>query len=197
MLHPSPGSSVRSKAELRELALARRALLSDDARRRGSAEAVAQLVPTIRPGEVVSLFWPMRGEVDPLGLVAPVQAAGGRIVMPVVDGRNMFFRLYDGPGCMEAGAFGTSHPHAGQPVLDPDLIVAPLAAFDRQGGRIGYGAGYYDKATASLKARGREFRMAGVAFACQEVGAVPVEPHDEPLALIATERELIRVGAPS
>ena len=84
----------------------------------------------------------------------------------------------------------------GQPVVDPDFIVAPLAAFDRRGGRIGYGAGYYDSAIADLHgARQRRSALAGIAFACQEVDAVPVEPHDEPLPLIATERELIRAEA--
>jgi 5-formyltetrahydrofolate cyclo-ligase len=89
--------------------------------------------------------------------------------------------------------FGTHHPHAEMPVVDPDFVVAPLAAFDRRGGRIGYGAGYYDAAIADLAARGRRFRLAGIAFASQEVGDVPVESHDVRLPLIATERELIRV----
>ena len=192
----SPAAGRPTKAELRSLALARRAQLTDEARREASAQAVAHLVPLIRPGEVVSLFWPMRGEIDPLALVACVESAGGRVAMPVVDGRRMFFRAYDGEHCMEAGVFGTSHPNERQPVLDPELIIAPLAAFDRHGGRVGYGAGYYDKATADLKARGRAYRLAGIAFACQEVDEVPVAPHDEPLRWIATERELVGVGAP-
>jgi 5-formyltetrahydrofolate cyclo-ligase len=70
--------------------------------------------------------------------------------------------------------------------------VAPLAAFDRLGGRIGYGAGYYDMAIADLASRGKPFRLAGIAFACQEVEGIPVEPHDVRLPLIATERELVR-----
>jgi 5-formyltetrahydrofolate cyclo-ligase len=193
MLRPSV-AALPTKAELRVLALARRAELSEEQRREASTRAVGRLVPLISPGEVVSLFWPMRGEVDPLGLVQHVESAGGRVAMPVVDGKRMFFRAYDGERSMEPGVFGTSHPHAGQPVLDPDFIIAPLAAFDRRGGRIGYGAGYYDKASADLKARGKAFRMAGIAFACQEVDEVPVEPHDEPLMLVATERELIQAG---
>jgi 5-formyltetrahydrofolate cyclo-ligase len=175
------------------MALGRRAELSEEARREASRQAIERIVPLLRSGETVSLFWPMRGEIDPLDLVREVEALGGRIAMPVTEKRHMFFRAFDGEDSLEAGAFGTRHPHAGQPVLDPDLIIAPLAAFDRQGGRIGYGAGYYDRATADLKARGKRFRLAGIAFACQEVEAVPVEAHDEPLALIATEAELIRV----
>ena len=106
----------------------------------------------------------------------------------------MFFRRFDGEDCLEDGVFGTRHPNKSQPVLDPDLIVAPLAAFDRRGGRIGYGAGHYDMAIADLYARGRTPRVVGIAFACQEVDFVPLEAHDARLQMIATERELIEAG---
>jgi 5-formyltetrahydrofolate cyclo-ligase len=183
--------SIVTKAELRALGLARRAALTEDARRDASERAVARLRPLLRPGETVSLFWPMRGEIDPRGLIEDVQAIGGVIAMPVVEKRRMFFRRFDDEECMEPGVFGTRHPHAGQPVVDPDFIVAPLAAFDRQGGRIGYGAGHYDMAIADLKTRGKLFRLAGIGFAAQEVERVPLEPHDIRLPLIATEQELI------
>jgi len=180
-----------SKAELRALAMGRRAALSEAERAEASAAAAARLIPWVGSG-TVALFWPMRDEIDPRSLVDVIHAAGGQVAMPVVERRRMFFRRFDGEASLEAGVFGTSHPSAGQPVLDPDFIVAPLAAFDRRGGRIGYGAGYYDMAVAELRSRGRPFGLAGLAFACQEVTHVPVEPHDVPLPLIATEIELIR-----
>lgn len=188
-------ASVATKTELRERALARRSAMTVEARREGSERAVARLKPLIRPGETVSLFWPMRGEIDPRGLIADVEAAGGRVAMPVIESRRMFFRLYAGAGCLEPGVFGTHHPGPAQPVIDPDLVIAPLAAFDRRGGRIGYGAGYYDKAVADLRSRDHAHRLVGIAFACQEVERVPLEPHDAPLALIATEDELIETEA--
>lgn len=189
--------TVATKADLRAQALQRRCSLGDEARRSASNHAASRILPLLRPGETVSLFWPMRDEIDPRGLMEGIHAGGGRVAMPVVEKRRMFFRLFDGEASLEDGVFGTRHPHAGHPVVDPDLIVAPLAAFDRDGGRIGYGAGYYDRATADLKARGVPFRIVGLAFACQEVAAVPAEPHDEPLSAIATERELILVGCPA
>jgi 5-formyltetrahydrofolate cyclo-ligase len=185
-----------SKAELRAAALARRDDMDRGERDEGSRTAVERLRPFLRPAETVSLFWPMRSEIDPRGLIDDVRAAGGRIAMPVIEKRRMFFRLFEGEESLEDGVFGTRHPHARQPVIDPDFIVAPLAAFDRRGGRIGYGAGYYDAAIANLRARSHQFRLAGIAFACQEVDDVPLEPHDVRLPLIATERELIRTGAP-
>ncbi len=188
-------ASPRSKADLRAEALAQRAAMPAETRREASRRAADRLRPLLRPGETVSLFWPMRDEIDPRSLIDDVHALGGRIAMPVVEKRLMFFRAFDGEHSLEPGVFGTQHPHAGQPAVDPDFIVAPLAAFDRRGGRIGYGAGYYDSAIADLTARGRPFRLAGIAFACQEVAEVPVEPHDVPLPLVATERELIRAGS--
>ncbi len=184
-------STTVGKAELRALGLARRAALSDVERREGSTRAVVHLSPLLKPGETVSLFWPMRGEIDPRGLIDDILKTGGRVAMPVVEKRKMFFRLFDGEQCLEDGVFGTRHPNAGQPRLDPDFIVAPLAAFDRSGGRIGYGAGHYDNAIADLIARGKTPRVVGIAFACQEVDRVPLEPHDVPLTAIATERALI------
>jgi 5-formyltetrahydrofolate cyclo-ligase len=187
--------TVVTKAELRALGLARRAGMTMEARRAASERAAARLRPLIRAGETVSLYWPMRGEIDPRGLIEDVLAAGGTIAMPVIEKRRMFFRRFSGVDCLEAGVFGTRHPNAAEPVVDPDFVVAPLAAFDRQGGRIGYGAGYYDRAIADLKARGRPLRIAGIGFACQEAEDVPVEPHDARLRMIATERELIETGA--
>jgi 5-formyltetrahydrofolate cyclo-ligase len=183
--------SVVTKAELRALGLARRAGMTDEERDEGSRYAVARLRPLLRGGETVSLFWPMRGEIDPRGLIAHVSAAGGTIAMPVVENRRMHFRRFTGEDCLEDGVFGTRHPNAAEPAVDPDFIVAPLAAFDRRGGRIGYGAGYYDQALADLGSHGRLPRIAGIGFACQEVDAVPLEPHDVRLQVIATERELI------
>ena len=189
--------SAVSKRELRALGLARRAEMTEDERRAASELAVAHLKSLIRAGETVSLFWPMRDEIDPRGLIDDVLKAGGHVAMPVVEKRRMHFRRFDGEACLEPGVFGTRHPNGGQPRVDPDFIVAPLAAFDRNGGRIGYGAGHYDAAIADLRERGKRFRLAGIAFACQEVDAVAVEPHDALLAMIATERELIRARQPA
>ena len=68
----------------------------------------------------------------------------------------------------------------------------PLTAFDRNGGRVGYGRGYYDRAVAGLRAAGRFPRLIGIAFSVQEVAAVPMEPHDAPLDMIVTERDVFR-----
>ena len=121
--------------------------------------------------------------------------AGGHVALPALTEDGMVFRRFSDAHCLEDGPFGTRHPNAAQSLAEPDFIVAPLAAFDRRGGRIGYGAGHYDRAIAALMASGRPLRIAGMAFACQEVEHVPVEPHDALLQTIVTERELIDTEA--
>ena len=74
--------------------------------------------------------------------------------------------------------------------IDPEVLIVPLLAFDRQGYRLGYGGGYYDRTLERLRARHPVIAV-GFAFAAQEVDAVPTEPTDEPLDLIVTETGVI------
>lgn len=185
-----------AKARLRNAALSRRAALSPADRQDGSARAISRIRPRLREGDVVAMFLPIRGEIDPLGLSPDIAALGGVVVLPAVEGRLLRFRRYTGSEELEPGPLGTRHPPAGAEALLPDLVVAPLAAFDRRGGRIGYGGGYYDRTLASLAAGGHPFRAIGIAFSCQEVASVPMEPHDVPLLAIATEEEFIEIREP-
>ena len=189
-------ASTVSKAELRALGLARRAAMTEAERQDASVRAVDASEPLLLPGETVSLFWPMRGEIDPRGLIDDVLLAGGRIAMPVVEKRKMFFRRFDGEECLEPGVFGTSHPNAGQPVGRPGFHHR--AARRLRPARRAHRLWRRPLRRGDRRPRSRAAsapRLAGIAFACQEVDAVPIEPHDVRLPLIATERELIEGGA--
>jgi 5-formyltetrahydrofolate cyclo-ligase len=72
----------------------------------------------------------------------------------------------------------------------PDIMLVPLAAFDRTGHRIGYGAGYYDMTVARARAL-KPVTAVGIAFAAQEIDRVPATPRDARLDLVLTEREVI------
>ena len=188
-------STGLSKADLRARALARRANIPAGDHERLSRLAAARIAPLIADTQTVALFWPIRGEIDPLSLCETVRARGGRVALPAVIGDDIVFRLFDDAGNLAAGSFGTRHPPADARQCLPDLIVAPLAVFDRTGGRIGYGAGFYDRYVSRLRSQSHPFRFVGIAFACQEVDAVPQAPHDERLDAIATEREWIVIDA--
>lgn len=142
----------------------------------------------IEPGEIVSGFWPIRSEADIRPLMFTLRERGARLCLPVVlDRETIVFRdLVRGAEMVNTG-FGTAGPGPEAEVLDPHLLLVPLAAFDAAGNRIGYGAGHYDRAIARLRAKNLTPRLIGVAFACQEVETVPAEPHDVPLDAILTE----------
>ncbi|MEF9601750.1 5-formyltetrahydrofolate cyclo-ligase [Paracoccus sp. PXZ] len=169
------------KDALRKAALAARAQGGDD------AALTRHLIAALAPyrGKVLAGYWPMRGEADPRPAMA---AHEGPVCLPVVTGpaRPLEFRAYDGR--LEPGRFGTSHPPADSPVLVPEVLIVPLAGFDRAGHRLGYGGGFYDRTLAGLRAAGWPATAIGFAYAAQEIRAIPAEATDQPLDLIVTER---------
>jgi 5-formyltetrahydrofolate cyclo-ligase len=181
------------KAILRKERLALRDRI-DPATRLEFGLAMADLageVIDIDPGMVVSGFFPIRSEADVRPLMARLKARGARLCLPVVmDKETIVFRdLVAGADLVDTG-FGTRGPGPGAEVLDPDLLLVPLSAFDAKGNRIGYGAGHYDRAIARLREKGRHPRLIGIAFDCQEVAEVPDEAHDVRLEAVLTESGL-------
>ena len=187
----------QKKARLRDEVLGRRDALEAMQRIEFSLKAaeIGAAHLKIEPGMVVSGFFPIRSEIDARPLMEIVRQRGARLCLPVVlDKTTIVFReLVRGAELVPTG-FGTSGPGEDAPVLDPQLLIMPLSVFDRTGGRIGYGAGHYDRAIARLLAKGMTPRLEGLAFSCQEVEAVPVEDHDQPLNVIITEREYVVTG---
>ena len=144
---------------------------------------------------MVAGFWPIRSEIDPRPLMYALQGKGARLCLPaILDRSTMVFReLVRGDKLVGMG-FGTAGPADHNAVVDPSIILVPLAAFDARGHRIGYGAGYYDRAITEQKARGQAPRLTGLAFDCQEVPLVPDEPHDVVISAVLTESGLRRFG---
>ena len=93
-----------------------------------------------------------------------------------------------------AGPFQVLEPPAAQAVTTPDIVLTPLLGFDAKGGRLGYGAGFYDVTFATMAAAGDVPLRVGLCFACQEVAEVPVGPADVTLELIITEAGLRRAA---
>ena len=187
------------KRELRRDALARRDALDPAWRIEASLEMaeVAKTIIGIEPGAIVSGFWPMRSEVDVRPLMFALRENGARLCLPaILDKTTMVFReLIRGATLVDMG-FGTAGPGEEAETLDPSIMLVPLAAFDARGHRIGYGAGYYDRAIELLTRNGHALRLVGVAFDCQEVPEVPDEPHDVVIPEILTEGGLRRFGPP-
>lgn len=188
------------KDVLRRQVLARRDALDPLRRVEGSLAAAdragdcAPLGDAFEPGTIVAGFLPIRSEIDARPLMATLAERGARLCTPVVvDETTIEFReLVRGAPLVESG-FGTVGPDDKAAVLYPRILLVPLAAFDRTGGRMGYGAGYYDRAIARLAEQGIDPALLGLAFAVQEVQSVPMEPHDRRLHAIITDEACIQV----
>ncbi|MBD1547312.1 5-formyltetrahydrofolate cyclo-ligase [Roseibium aggregatum] len=180
-------SLAAAKDVLRRQALARRAAMEPVRRIELSLALVDALESLPIPeGAVVSGFWPIRDEIDPRPLLDRLRARGHRLCLPVVTKPHLIFRELTWETVLVPAGFGTTVPDAASPELRPDVLLMPLAAFDKAGNRIGYGKGHYDTAIAALEKNG-PVTCIGLAFQTQEVDHVPAEPHDKPLDGILTE----------
>jgi 5-formyltetrahydrofolate cyclo-ligase len=141
---------------------------------------------------IASGFRPIRTEIDPTPLMEALLARGLRLCVPVIEGKGLplAFREWTPGSEMVEGPFGAEVPAEGD-WLEPDLLIAPLLAFDREGWRLGYGGGFYDRTLARLRPL-RLTRAVGLAYAAQEVEAVPHDETDQRLDAIVTEAEVIR-----
>ncbi len=141
---------------------------------------------------IASAFHPLRDEPDTLPLLTALAAEGFATALPVVIGRGspLAFRLWRPGDPTRAGAMSIREPLEAAPVVDPDLLFVPLACFDRRGHRIGYGAGFYDRTLARLRAM-KPVHAAGVAYGVCEIASVPYETHDQSLDAVVTEQETI------
>lgn len=187
------------KKRLRLIALGRRAAMGENARHAASEAAALNAVAALGDvtGRTIALFCAFRDEIDTAPLAEKLRARGALLALPAILGRGepLLFRRWRADDVLvPAGAFRIPEPPEEAGEVVPDILMVPLAAFDRKGYRIGYGAGFYDRTLAGLRA-GRSVRALGYAFACQEVEKVPAEPHDEPVDMMITEREAFSVTA--
>src|SRR5258707_4655728 len=187
----------QAKTAFRTAALARRWGRAPDVRA-AAAEAVAArpLPVALAPGAVVSGYSPIRSEINPLPLLRRFAEAGGRLALPAIAGRGkpLILRAWTFGATLGRGQWGIREPQADAPEVDPDIMIVPLAAFDRRGFRIGYGAGYYDMTLDALRAR-QQVVAVGIAYAVHEIAEVPHHEHDARLDLVLTEAEIIRCEA--
>jgi 5-formyltetrahydrofolate cyclo-ligase len=184
-------SFLQSKAELRAAILAARDALSPEQRDAAAQAVAARGLPfAVAAGAVVAGYAPIRSEFDPMPLLHRLADGGARLALPVIMDREqpLQFRGFSPGEVLERGPLGIRQPAAAAPELVPDILLVPLAAFDRSGHRIGYGAGYYDRSIDVLRGRSRTL-VVGLAFAVQEIDSVPALPHDAAMDYVLTEAQ--------
>ncbi len=181
------------KAQARKAAFARRKVAHDALAGRSASACLSEVLAGYR-GVPISAYLPIRTEIDPRPAMAEA-AAHGPVGVPVIDGNGLPLRfLRWEPDCaLVEGPFGAMVP--AEPVeLVPEIVIVPLVAFDRRGGRLGYGGGFYDRTLERLRAA-RATLAIGFAYSAQEAEALPLEPTDQPLDLIVTEAGIIEPHA--
>lgn len=146
-------------------------------------------------GVPVSGFMPINSEINPLPAMAEA-AAYGPVGVPVIRGKGhpLVFSRWEPEGALVEGSFKAMVP-AVERLMVPEIVIVPLVAFDRHGGRLGYGGGFYDRTLEGLRARGPVLAI-GFAFGAQEAENLPLEPTDQPLDLVITEDRVIEVTQP-
>jgi 5-formyltetrahydrofolate cyclo-ligase len=188
---PSPDpAKLALRAELRARRAAFVAAIGPEAARAAAEAAAGHLLPHIPAGATVSLYLAMQDELDPAPLLDALHARGHAIALPTLIDRTMMRFLAWAPGDpIEQGPMNLRQPLPNAAERAPDLIVTPLTGFDCSGGRIGYGAGHYDRAFQLYPGAHR----IGFAWAMQEVDRVPHDPWDVRLHAIATEKGFVRI----
>ena len=182
-----------TKSDHRNAALAKRDALDGTQRIAAGQAIAARGLPVAVPhSAIVSGFWPIRSEIDPRPLMKSLEREGARLALPVIGPRNLplTFRAWTDDALLKPGPVSIMQPPPDAEALDPDIVLVPLAAFDRAGHRIGYGAGLYDRTLAERRSR-KPVIAIGIAFAAQEIAHVLATAHDERLDFMLTETEII------
>lgn len=185
-LDPKKTLRERMKGERRAAAKAR-----PDAGVHAAANFMSAI--EVPDGAVVSMYFPMRDELDTEPLAAALIEKGVTVAFPVVAKKKtpLVFRAYKPGDDLVPGSYGEMVPAPAAPEATPDILVVPLLAFTRDGGRLGYGGGYYDRTLEKLREGGSPLAV-GYAYGAQEVDALPLSPLDQPLDWVVTERGAIR-----
>ena len=188
--------SSSEKDLLRRKFLARRDALSLKERARLSREIISHLTtwPPLIQARRLLLYASFRSEVETYPLITWALERGKEVYLPrtyLKPRKLRLFRLYSLEE-LRPGAFGIPEPPAENPELSPEeleLVVVPGVAFDRRGGRLGYGGGFYDR----LFARAEGAKRVGLCFSCQLVERLPLEAHDVLMHALVTEEGLLEI----
>jgi 5-formyltetrahydrofolate cyclo-ligase len=195
----SPPAPPEIKLKLRQDALRRRSS-AHSRLKAGAGEIVRglglELIGQL-PGGIVSGYFPIRDEIDPVPLLTGLIESGRQIALPVLVAKAtpLIFRSWKPGETLETKTFGLREPLPSVPAVLPDILLVPVAAFDSAGFRIGYGGGYYDRTLDLYHRTNRKITAIGLAYDEQEVPQFPHEPHDQRLDYLITPTGVRRFGA--
>jgi 5-formyltetrahydrofolate cyclo-ligase len=144
---------------------------------------------------IVSGYWPIRDEVDTRMVLRRLHEEGIRCALPVTQGKDkgLLFRRWQPGDVLQEERFSVAVPASSQPVLIPETMLVPLLAIDREGNRLGYGGGYFDRTLLGLRHGGvGPVVTVGLAYEAQLVSHVPNDERDMRLDWLITEQNVYR-----
>jgi 5-formyltetrahydrofolate cyclo-ligase len=189
-------SSTQRKRELRRQAETARGAAYEATDPQAAAAAARDRIlalDAVARASCISAFWSVGTELDTGPLIRALADRGTAVGLPVVAAKAqpLVFRRWQPDMVLVPGVHDIPVPPEDAAVVVPEVLIVPLLAFDRQGYRLGYGGGFYDRTLEALRGQGRAVTAVGFAFAAQEVDSVPRESFDQPLDFIVTEAETI------
>lgn len=145
------------------------------------------------PQTVFAGYYPIGSEVNSRPLMDALNLKGHATALPHIVAKDvpLVFRLYRAGDELIKGSFGVPEPHPHMPNLIPDVLIIPMLAFNKEGYRLGYGTGFYDRTLEDLR-RTKPVKAIGVAYSHQQNDSLPLESHDEKMDWIITEKEAIK-----
>lgn len=190
--------AAAAKRALRDVVLARRDAMAG-AQRRAADEALrARLaaLPAVAGARTILCFASFRTEIDTMPFIAHCLARGAAVALPLIVGPHHMeaFAVTDPARDLVPGRFDIPEPRPELPLVDPatiDVVIVPGSVFDLQGGRMGYGGGFYDTYLGRLRPH---VPRVAIAYEVQLVERVPRESHDLCVDTIVTETRLIETG---
>ena len=184
-------SGVTSTSDKTALRLRMRALrprLAADAPNAAGRAAEHLPLDRLPDFEVAAVYLSQGSELNSTPLAERLIALGRTLSLPAAVSHEgpLQFRRWTPGEALAPDAVGVPSPLEAAPAVTPQLVIAPLLAFDRRGGRLGQGGGHFDRTLQNLRAHAPVF-VVGLAYAGQLVEEVPMEPHDQPLDAVLTE----------
>jgi 5-formyltetrahydrofolate cyclo-ligase len=175
------------RAKLRKRRIEHEAAIPDAVRALLFHRPPAALLDLVPAGATISVYHPTAGEASPLGYARWFAERGHPIALPwfAARGAEMAFRIWENPfdeASLVPDPYGALQPPDNAPEAAVEVAIVPLVGFDELGMRIGQGGGYYDR----FLARTPGVVAIGIAWDCQKVDRLPLEPHDMPLRAVIT-----------
>jgi 5-formyltetrahydrofolate cyclo-ligase len=155
-------------------------------------EKVFSLPIPLAPSQPIACYYAIKDEVPTSRLITEFWRRGFHVGLPRIhEDLTLSFHVYHQGDQVETSMFSIPQPSLTSPSLHPNIIFTPMLGFNRDGHRIGYGLGHYDRVLQAIRLK-RPLIAVGLAFDCQEVNDIFAEEFDEGLDWIVTESEIIK-----